>query len=174
MKFDLTLTTVLVFIVPGIVLLIGTPQVLISRVDRWSILKHPQNPTDAVLLFSAVFMCGALVDAARTVTIQPLVTLASKKILKTELPQDYFKSINKDSIGVFELIIDRAYEYSRLNQNLTLALVIVTSLRMVQGICSLPILLTLALALGWFVVCIRSQRDVNRALAGFVVAHPKE
>jgi hypothetical protein len=172
MKFDLTLTTILVFFVPGVVFLAGLPQPILSSIDLWTVWHNPQDATQGVLLLSAVFLCGALIDSARTILIQPLVSRVEKIMYRSSLPKHYFKSINKDSIAVFDIVIQRAYEYLRLNQNLTCALLIITILKIVETFWSTSTLVALIATLFWFYISVRSQRDLNWTLGEFVAAFP--
>jgi hypothetical protein len=172
MKFDLTLTTVLVFFVPGGLLLLGVPADAISSVDRWHILYRPTSIIDAGSLLSAIFFCGAVIDSVRTITVQPLVTYIAKGRCPV-LPDGYFKFLDKDSIVVFQFISDKAFEYLRLNQNITLALLLLFIFNVVyqnvvyQNV-GMPYFVALALGVVWLVISVRSRIDLYSALRGFV------
>jgi len=166
-KFDLTLTTVLVFFVPGGLLLLGVaPEVLIS-VDRWHIVNKPADITGAGLLLSAIFFCGAVIDSLRTITVQPLVSYYAKDRCAS-LPDGYVKYIDEESIVVLQLISDKAFEYLRLNQNITLALFLLFIVNIAYREGGLPYPLAMLLGVVWLAISVRSRIDLYNALRGFV------
>jgi hypothetical protein len=170
MKFDLTLATVLVFLVPGGLLLFGTPIDYVRLLDRWYIVAKPTDATQAGMLLSFIFLAGAVIDSLRTVTVQVIVNWIARR-LGLSLTANFFNYINKDSLEVFTLINDRSNEYLRLNQNVTLALLIVTISQFSQHFLSWTAIIYLIFMLVWLGISVRSRRDLNIALQGFINAH---
>ena len=171
MKFDLTLATVLVFLVPGGLLLLGMPTEAISAVDRWHIASKPTDVTQAGIVLAAIFFCGSVIDSLRIITVQPLVSYFAKDRCPA-LPTDYFKLIDKDSIVVFELINEKAFEYLRLNQNIALALFALFVL-WVGHTPNYPCVVALFLSVVWVGISVRCRIDLYAALDGFVKAHTR-
>ncbi len=169
MKFDLTLTTVLVFFVPGGLFLLGVPFDLLHAVDRWGIVEKPKSLEEAGVLLSAIFFCGAMIDSLRTITIQPVVSYCAKW-RGSVLPDGYFRAINKDSIVVYELISEKSFEYLRLNQNITLALFALCIFRVLDHGKDMMWVCALLSGIVWLAISVNSKMGLDKTLNGFVQA----
>ncbi|MDE0401525.1 MAG: hypothetical protein OXL96_27335 [Candidatus Poribacteria bacterium] len=124
MRFNMTFAAVLVFFVPGFLVLTGT--CLIFPEMRTSIVSIVKNhETAGTLLITAIcFVSGVLIESLRLVTIEPLVSYIVEKWKKRKglaiRSSDYVSKLTVDNLEVFTLLVDRTYEYYRLNANVTI------------------------------------------------------
>lgn len=153
MRFDMSLIQVLAFFIPGAVVLGGLCLVCPGIKDSISTLLDP-NPTTAGFIHVAgiCFVLGALTDALRLITTQPLVScicqkslqkilkqfsiwirkdeadlpknFAEKEIKPSQPPEDYVEKITSDNLPVFTMLIESAQLYYRLHANLALAFLV--------------------------------------------------
>src|SRR5437899_12018809 len=113
MKFDLTLTTILVFLVPGTLVFFGIPGDL-GELQSFRTFQKVPSSTELIGTLAMSFFIGALVDSLRVVTVQPLV-VRILKLFQHEPPSlDYFKHVTPARLSVFELVVEKAFEYYRL------------------------------------------------------------
>lgn len=124
MRFNMTFAAVLVFFVPGALILTGIcfmlPEIRTSIV---SIVKN--HETAGTLLITAIcFVSGVLIESLRLITIDPLVHFIVTKLRERQClairPSNYVSKLTVDNLAVFTLLVDRTYEYYRLNANVTI------------------------------------------------------
>lgn len=173
MKFDLTLMTVLVFIVPGATFLLGIPPELTSKFDIWHIIGKPKDAIDGIALVSLFIVTGTLLDSLRVITIYPLAGRLSKLYGVKYVPANHFRFLNKDSLSVFDMITEKAFVYLRLNQNLDLSLFLVLVARISTGRAGTFEVIIAIAALVWLYISVRSHKDMAAMISGFIDAHRK-
>ncbi len=124
MRFNMTFASALVFFVPGALVLAGIclmfPEI---RTSIGSIVKNRE--TAGTLLITAIcFVSGVLIESLRLITIDFLVRCIVGKWRERKCrairPSDYVSKLTADNLAVFTLLIDRTYEYYRLNANVTI------------------------------------------------------
>jgi len=122
MKFELTLYTVLVFLVPGS-LSVGVLRFWSHAVDELAagLLSSP-TAVNAALVTAAAFGLGAMVDSLRTLAIDPLVSWLGK----TGTPPNYLAKLTSVNLPVFEFVLRRTHEYYRFNANTAFALLLLS------------------------------------------------
>jgi hypothetical protein len=118
MSFELSLYIVLVFFVPGVVVL-GAVGLL--NADTHAFLKSAMAQPSAglgVLALALSMGCGALIDALRAVIIDGLID----RVIKASPPANYIALLDKERFPLFQYLHERTQEYYRFNANTTLAL----------------------------------------------------
>lgn len=122
MNFELTLYVVLVFLVPGAIALGVIALWYPPAANLLSQLVTGPTAGSGLLVLSASFGLGALVDAVRTVLLSPL----AESLAEPKTPERYLAKLNKDTVAVFAFLMERTLEYYRLNANCTVALAVLT------------------------------------------------
>ncbi|MBX3258044.1 MAG: hypothetical protein KF862_28185 [Chitinophagaceae bacterium] len=118
MKFELSLSTLLVFIVPGTVTLVGlllfVPyETIKSFIDK----AYSNDKIDIILLFIlAIFILGAIIEMLRPVTIGYII----EECVKDKM-EDYLTKITKDNLDIFNMLTDQTQVYYKLNANFLLS-----------------------------------------------------
>ena len=167
MKFEINLYLVLVFIVPGIVIL-GDVAIFYSPIDI-NDLTDPKygNKLEiilAVIVFS--FFFGGLVDSLRSVIIDPIIN----RILKGNLPLDYISKINHKNIEVFKLLTDQTIVYYRYNANLVFS-ILVSIIICLFNLAEVPLLVfvgLIVLCILFFISSLKSKKVVNYVMNQFI------
>ena len=120
----MTFAAILVFFVPGALVLTGIcfmfPEIRTSIV---SIVKN--HETAGTLLITAIcFVSGVLIESLRLITIdflvQFIITKCGERTGLAIRPSNYVSKLTVDNLPVFTLLVDRTYEYYRLNANVTI------------------------------------------------------
>ncbi|MDE0553980.1 MAG: hypothetical protein OXI24_07190 [Candidatus Poribacteria bacterium] len=124
MPFNAKLTTILVFFVPGIIVVTGI--VLIFPEIRDSITPSFKEPkTSEILLFAVICsVVGTLIESLRPITVELIVKNVRAKSKEKTLPSGssgYISKLNADNLPVFTLLVEKTYEYYRLNANVALS-----------------------------------------------------
>lgn len=112
MNFELSLYSVLVFVVPGCMIECGVA--LLTPGGTTRLLHAFEQPTanDGLLFLSMAFVLGALTDSFRTLAIDPLL----RRLTRVRFP-DYLHKLTARSLPVYEFIFQRTHEYYRFNSN---------------------------------------------------------
>lgn len=118
MSFELSLYIVLVFFVPGAVVL-GALGLLNADTHAFikTVIAQP-SAGPGVLALGLSMGCGAVIDALRAVIIDGLID----RLTKASPPADYIALLDKKRLPLFKYLHERTQEYYRFNANTTLAL----------------------------------------------------
>ncbi len=188
MKFDVIVTTILVFFVPGAIVLFGAPISFGEAVDalRSGAVWHATTTT--VGAFFTIFVLGAFIDSLRAHFVQPFIKMwAENGKGAVGVPSGYLKDVVKDAKGeAYEAVCHRAFQYYRLNANILTALLLVCGLFLLGTAAtalqvpafSVPdksadfnnSALAVAGLVAWIPISIRSLRQSNSALSETVNA----
>jgi transcriptional regulatory protein LevR len=124
MKFDVTLTTVLVFLVPGIVALLSIA-VIACELNQHELFGYLKILSTERILLLAIgsFICGTFVDSIRYFSVDSLFSLLGLHPLKNDSANKSYveKITTEDKLTIFSYLNERTTEYYRLNSNLMLA-----------------------------------------------------
>lgn len=121
MKFELSLATVLVFLVPGGIVLLDL--VVASPVAIQMLRNQLKNldSVDLLVILISSFLLGALVDMCRPALVDWIVDCLPPKKARG----DYLKDLDKEGrLEVFHTLLDNTQVYYRLNANTLLALIL--------------------------------------------------
>lgn len=168
MKFDVTLAIVLVFLAPGMIVLSASPMHMTEPLDALRSLEKIPSASELLVLLSVAFLVGVALDSLRIVTIQPVIKAIAKRLDKAGLPQDYISHITAERLPVFEMLVQRSYEYYRLNCNIALGLLVVTVLHFTVCSYGSRFVIVLFADFLWLAISVRSKRDSDRAVRNFV------
>ena len=164
MKFELTLYTILVFVVPGALALAAFAFLIPALASAFLAALSAPSASLGILLLSLSFAIGALVDSVRTILLDSLAL----KLCKYPIPADYLSEVTKDNIGVFQLVLERTQEYYRFNANSTLALLFAeVSFVLARGL-DWVLLPASALLLLLFVSAVNAKNSANWAMSQMV------
>ena len=168
MKFDLTLTTILVFLVPGTLVFFGMPADLGRELQSLRTFQKLPTATEMIGAFAISFFIGALVDSLRVISVQPIV-VRILKLLKHQSPSwAYFKHVTPVRLSVFEVVVEKSFEYYRLNANLCLAFLLTALMHVIAWKLDLRFLFFLGGFAIWLVIAVLSKRDTDKILTAFI------
>lgn len=169
MKFELNLSIVLVFLVPGIIFSGNILFNFISLEELKDIVEYFSDKKFdfALILISFFFASGAIIDSVKYVVVAPFFEKAAAR--KIELPKDYLSKIEKENLEIFKVLIERTQVYYRLNTNCLLALVIFDISTLV-GLCNnkcIYLFFSLVLTFIFIIASYNSRIAVNYAMNQF-------
>lgn len=124
MRFNMTFAAALVFFVPGAILLTGMC-LMFPEIGTYIVQFVKNHQTAGILLITVLcFVSGVLIESLKLITIDILVHCLIAKHLKkkglSEASSDAISKLTAYNLPVYTLLVDRTYEYYRLNANLTL------------------------------------------------------
>jgi len=148
MKFEIALTTVLAFILPGAIIVIG--MALIAPHSREFVVPAIEyvGGSKSLVFASMCLGAGAIIDALRLISTDPLTRFIAdrsarsgkKKVRRSDCNRvqqstsfsksvDYRSRITEENLPVFTMLIERTYEYYRFNANSSAALLALVMVR---------------------------------------------
>ncbi|MEQ6166933.1 hypothetical protein AAOE16_07055 [Ekhidna sp. MALMAid0563] len=173
MKFEINVYIILVFLVPGTILLSAIGYLAIDQATLESILQGlVENGFDSVLiLLTIILTTGTIVDSVRTVIVDSVL----KRISNSKLPKDYLSKLDKDNLEVFKLLTDQSQVYYRLNSNTFVSIFIADILLAIKCF-AVPIWINLTLLILTIVFAIAtlgSKEVVNYVMNQFFKSNNK-
>jgi len=168
MNFELSLTIVLVFLVPGSVVLLAL--VLASpyaSILVTSILNQPSTPS-VILLLAACFLLGAILDSLRTALLDRGITW-----LVGPPPSGLLRHVTAENLPVFTMLLERTQGYYRLNSNLLLGLLILFGIELLIIGFNWVTLILIVLIAAIAVRSVRARRETFSAMRQFVATNAR-
>lgn len=118
MKFELSLSTLLIFIAPGAITLCGLLLFIpFDTIKAFIDKAYTNDKIDIILLLIlSIFILGAIIEMLRPVTVG---FLADKSV--KEKMNDYLSKRKKENLEFFNMLDDQTQVYYKLNSNFLLS-----------------------------------------------------
>ncbi|MGO9454343.1 MAG: hypothetical protein ACLQDV_25340 [Candidatus Binataceae bacterium] len=117
MTFALSLSVVLSFLVPGVLVVVALAQLNATIRNLLSTLLAKPDSSTILIFLGLAFVAGSVVDQLR-----PLLDSLLKKISPRMIELNYLQGLTNDRLEVFKTLVENTHAYYRLNANTALAL----------------------------------------------------